>query len=210
MVTSPRILIVDDEPSICKSCCDILGARGWRVETALTGDECVRKTRDKSFDVVILDLKIPDVAGTELLRLVKKSHPETYIIIITGYSSVESAVETMKMGASDYIPKPFTPDEIRLAVERVLGRRCAVKEEKGGRVISAKDVKKVLEKAACDEGFVGALLEQGSDSLAGFTLSSEEKSAILSGDIKWIEERVGRLSEEQKVWLYSRLQQERW
>ncbi|MCX7703383.1 MAG: formate/nitrite family transporter [Planctomycetota bacterium] len=119
----PRILVVDDEESVCRSCSDILATRGWRVETALTGGECVRKTRDKPFDVVILDLKIPDISGIDLMKQIKALYPDTSIIVITGYSDVSSAIETMKMGVFDYIPKPFEPNVIRSAVERALSSR---------------------------------------------------------------------------------------
>ncbi len=128
MTVESKILVVDDEANVCRSCQDMLGERGKKVVTAFSGNECIKKTDDESFDVVILDLKIPGITGMELLKRIRGRHPETRVIVITGYSTVSSAVETMKLGAFDYIAKPFTPGELRGAVDRALGSRPAVSD----------------------------------------------------------------------------------
>ena len=140
MADESRILVVDDEPNVCRSCSDMLSRDDWTVEVALSGNECLTKTEGERFDVVILDLKIPDIAGTELLRRIRGRHPETPVIMITGYSTVSSAVETMKLGAFDYIPKPFTPRSLRTTVERALEGRAAA----GDYVITKEAVKEAL------------------------------------------------------------------
>lgn len=210
MKAMSEILIVDDEPSVCRSCTDILTREGWRVETALSGRECINRTRDKSFAVVILDLRMPDIGGTKLLQEIKQRHPETPVIIITGYSSVASAVETMKIGASDYLAKPFSPEQIRRAVEQATITCPAWMEKEQEGIINAEDVHRVLERASRDDKFATRLLEQDSEALVEFGLPSEANAALLSGDIQWLERHVGKLSETQKAWLNRRLQQESW
>ncbi len=123
---------------------------------------------------------------------------------------MSSAVETMKIGAFDYIPKPFTPDQIREAVERATEIHAADTTEKEGRIIHRDEVIKVLERASSDMKFIAQLTEDGSKALDDYKLSWEERAALLSGDIQWIEKHVGKLTDDQKIWLNCRLQQERW
>jgi DNA-binding NtrC family response regulator len=116
----PLILIIDDEPAICRNCVKILSKMDYDVRYALSGHEALKMVEDTVFDVVVTDLKMSNVGGMEVLRRLKASFPETMIIVITGYASVSSAVEVMKMGAFDYLPKPFTPVELRAVVRQAL------------------------------------------------------------------------------------------
>ncbi len=120
---SPHILVVDDEIKLCKSCMKILSKMGWHVEYALNGYEGLKAMQGTEFDVLITDLKMSSMGGMEVIRRVKESHPETIIIVITGYASVSSAVEVMKLGAFDYLSKPFTPEELRGVVQNGLAER---------------------------------------------------------------------------------------
>ena len=120
---SPRILVVDDELGICQSCVKILSRENHRVEYALNGYDALRMMQEEPFDVVITDLKMSSMGGMEVLRRVKESYPDSIVIVITGYASVASTVEVMKMGAHDYLPKPFTPEELRAVVRRALADR---------------------------------------------------------------------------------------
>jgi DNA-binding NtrC family response regulator len=115
-----NILIVDDEPKICESCAKILSKVGHNVRYALNGYDALKMLEQERFEVIITDLKMSSMGGMEVLRRVKESYPDTMVIVITGYASVSSAVEVMKMGASDYLPKPFTPDELRAVVRNAL------------------------------------------------------------------------------------------
>jgi DNA-binding NtrC family response regulator len=115
-----RILVVDDEQKICQRCVRILSKTGYHVEYALDGYEALRMVKEKPFDVIITDLKMSSMGGLEVLRRVKALYPEMVVIVITGYATVSSAVEVLKMGASDYLPKPFTPDELRGVVSHAL------------------------------------------------------------------------------------------
>jgi len=114
-----KILVVDDELPVCRSVGGALKDT-YTVETALSGEEAIRKGHDTEFDVVITDLMMPGLSGMELLKELRANKPDTRVIMITGYPSVKSAVESIKQGAFDYIPKPFTPDELRSLVARAL------------------------------------------------------------------------------------------
>jgi DNA-binding NtrC family response regulator len=120
---NPLILIIDDEPAICRNCVKILSKMDYDVRYALNGYDALKMVDDTVFDVVVTDLKMSNVGGMEVLRRLKTSYPETMVIVITGYASVSSAVEVMKMGAFDYLPKPFTPHELRAVVRQGLIQR---------------------------------------------------------------------------------------
>ncbi len=117
---SSRILVVDDELGICQSCVKILSKEGHQVEYALNGYDALKMMQQKPFEVIITDLKMSSMGGMEVLRRVKESYPDSVVIVITGYATVSSAVEVMKTGAYDYLPKPFTPEELRTIVRRAL------------------------------------------------------------------------------------------
>ncbi|MGD9309701.1 MAG: sigma-54 dependent transcriptional regulator [Desulfosarcina sp.] len=120
-----RILVVDDEPNICHSCIKILSKSGYQTEFALDGYEALNKLQQMPFDVVVTDLKMSALGGMQVLAQVKEAYPDTLVIVITGYSTVSSAVEVMKMGAFDYLPKPFTPHELRAVVGQALAARAS-------------------------------------------------------------------------------------
>jgi carbon-monoxide dehydrogenase iron sulfur subunit len=142
-----QILVVDDEPMICKSCKEILEEEGYRVDLAYSGQEGINKALAKAFDLVIVDLKMPDLSGMALLKRIKGENLKTPVIMITAFSTVETAIEAMKMGASDYIPKPFTPEELSDVVSTVITKKEAVEERfPVGHVIGRETVMKVLDK----------------------------------------------------------------
>jgi DNA-binding NtrC family response regulator len=117
---SRNILVIDDEVAVNNNIRKILAKKGYHVDQAVTKNEALEKIQAKSYKLVLLDLKIPEVRGLELLKAVRDRNPETKIIIITGYASIETAVESARMGAFDYLPKPFTPNEIRNVTENAL------------------------------------------------------------------------------------------
>jgi DNA-binding NtrC family response regulator len=125
---SARILIVDDEEIVIRSCLRILGDGDYEVEAVLDSSEALRKIEESHFDVLILDIMMPKIDGMEVLRRVKEAHPDIDVIMITGLSQIETAVQAMKLGAYDYLPKPFDPDELKLVVERALERRRLLQE----------------------------------------------------------------------------------
>jgi len=123
MRPNPRILIIDDEPLICRNCAKILSKSDYEVRYALNGYDALKMMDENQFQVVITDLKMSRLGGMEVLAQVKENYPDVQVIVITGYASVASAVEVMKMGACDYLPKPFTPHELRAVVSQALEQR---------------------------------------------------------------------------------------
>ncbi|MDM8518279.1 response regulator [Desulfobacterales bacterium HSG16] len=116
-----KILIVDDEPNICRSCIKILSKKSkYQVHYSLNGYDALKMMETEIFDVVVTDLKMSALGGMEVLRRIKEDYPDTRVIVITGYATVSSSVEVMKLGAFDYLPKPFTPHELRAVVEQAL------------------------------------------------------------------------------------------
>jgi len=113
-----EVLIIDDEVAVNNNIRKVLAKKGYQVDQAVTKDEALQKVEQRSYKLVLLDLKMPGVKGLELLRAIREKRPETMVIIITGYASIETAKETARLGAVAYLPKPFTPHEIREATEK--------------------------------------------------------------------------------------------
>lgn len=118
-----NILIIDDEESIRDSMSQVLRKEGYKVKATVEGKEGLRLFAGETFHIVFLDLKLPGIKGMDILSRIKEANPETPVIIITGYASIESAVEAMKRGAFDYMAKPFTPEEVRVVTRRALEGR---------------------------------------------------------------------------------------
>ena len=118
----PRILVVDDEKNIRLTVPQALATLEASIETAVNGEEALAKMEASPFDVVLLDLKMPGMDGMDVLRVVAHEHPRTRVVIITAHGTVASAVEAMKLGAVDYVQKPFSPAELRSVVTQVLAR----------------------------------------------------------------------------------------
>jgi len=116
------VLIVDDEKNIRLTLSQALEILEVEIETAANGEEALSKLKEREFGLILLDLKMPGMDGMEVLRQVSEIRPDIRIIIITAYGTVESAVEAMKLGAADFIQKPFASEEIRELVSRVMDR----------------------------------------------------------------------------------------
>ena len=112
-----RALVIDDEVAVNNNIRKILEKKGYRVDQAISRQEALKKINESSYPVIMLDLKMPGVKGLELLQSIRERRPEAMVVIITGYASIETAVETARMGAVGYLSKPFTPDEIRGAAD---------------------------------------------------------------------------------------------
>ena len=117
------VLVIDDEEAMRDSCRQVLVREGYLVETAADGESGLRKVREVRPDLVLVDLKMPRIEGMEMLEEIIALDPTTVAVVITGYATVESAVEAMKCGAYDFLPKPFTPEELRIVTKRGLERR---------------------------------------------------------------------------------------
>lgn len=125
----PNVLVVDDENIVCNSCKRILTQKGYNVDVALSGEEALNKVKGNGFDVVIADWKMEGMDGIEVAKRIKKENPKIAVIMITGYPSVETSIKAMRTGISDYVPKPFTPEELSEAMSRVLDRSKTVSKE---------------------------------------------------------------------------------
>jgi DNA-binding NtrC family response regulator len=132
-----RILIIDDEEIIRESCGRVLEPAGYEVKTAKSGNEGLHILDADTVDLVLTDLKMPDVDGIEILIKIKENWPDTEVIIMTGYGTVSTAVKAMKMGVFDYIEKPFSPDDLLSLVARAFSRQKLSPEEVTRREIIA-------------------------------------------------------------------------
>ncbi len=119
-----RILVVDDEKIIRDGCEKVLSKEGWEVRTASSGVAGLEILQERPYDLLLLDLKMPGLSGMEVLQRVKELYPELLVVVITGYATVESAVEAMKAGAYDFISKPFLPDQLRIVARRALEKKA--------------------------------------------------------------------------------------
>lgn len=124
------ILVIDDELFMRRLCDDMLALRGFKVLTAENAKEGLAKLEKGGVDVVLLDIMMPDLTGIEFLPVIKKTDPDVFVIIITAYASLETAIEALKKGAYDYIRKPFRPHELYHSVDKAIGRRRIELENK--------------------------------------------------------------------------------
>lgn len=113
-----RILVIDDEPVICDACHLVLTEKGYTVEICMTGTAGLMAIEQGAFDVLLLDIKLPDLDGLEILKTLTKQRPGLCVIVMTGYDRIPIAVEALKRGAADYLGKPFTDDELIIAIEK--------------------------------------------------------------------------------------------
>ncbi|MCK5542497.1 MAG: response regulator [Desulfobacterales bacterium] len=116
----PRVLVVDDEVRIQNACQRLLAEEGCDVEVAENGAKGLEMIKKQHFDIILLDLMMPGMSGLEVLKDVKSHHPDTVVIIITGYATLEHSIETMKKGAFDFLSKPFSPQELRLVIGKAI------------------------------------------------------------------------------------------
>jgi two-component system NtrC family response regulator len=123
-----KILIVDDEYVVGQGCHMVLSEKGHTVDICLTGKEALETILDRAYDLLLLDMKLPDIDGMEILKTIREKKPSVYVVVMTGYSTVKNAVEAMKRGAFDYLAKPFSDDELILAVEKAIENKRLVEE----------------------------------------------------------------------------------
>ncbi|MGD9259107.1 MAG: response regulator [Desulfobacterales bacterium] len=215
---SPTILVMEDDLSVAKGLEMVLTEDGYAVDLADTGELALKAFREKRFDLLVADLRLPDIDGMEIVRQVKENKPETEVIVITGYGTPSLAVDAMKIGVHDFIPKPFTEDQIKAAVDEALKEslqktpKAALKkaETQEEKLIQKREVIQALNRTSDDADFWRDLMENGSMALDDYHLSNEAKAAIASGDLKWINKNVGELTQKQLMFIYKRLEREAW
>ena len=122
-MTDKKLLIIDDEENIRKMLKKSLEAENYQIELALNGEEGLEKVKGGNFDLILLDLNLPGMDGIEVLEQLRAEDNLTPVLIITGYGSVDSAVKVMKLGAIDYLQKPFNPEEIKEQIQQIIDRK---------------------------------------------------------------------------------------
>jgi signal transduction histidine kinase len=185
-----RILIIDDEEIVLDSCLAVLESAGHEIVTAPEGTEGLKVAREFGPDLVLVDLMMPGISGFEVLEGLRGIDPTIVPIVITGYSTVESAVEAMKRGAFDFLPKPFTPDELRLIVQRGLERRRLVVE-----TITLRREKEMLQ-----QNFAAIISHELRSPLSAvqqnlFVLTAELESQLTDAQRERLERLKGRLAD---------------
>src|SRR6218665_1988570 len=124
------LLVVDDDRHICEAMADYLRGLGHRTETAMSCRDAIDRIKEYNFDAVICDVNLPDADGFQVLEWVVANKPETAVILLTGYGTIESAVELIRIGAFDYLTKPVIDDELNLAIQRAMGQKKIVEENR--------------------------------------------------------------------------------
>ncbi|MBW2240325.1 MAG: response regulator [Deltaproteobacteria bacterium] len=124
----PKILVIDDEKVIREGCHEVLTQEGYKAILAENGELGLKMIEEAHFDVILLDLMMPGLSGFDVLSHVKALHPDTSIVVITGYATIENSIEAMKNGAFDFIPKPFSPDQLRVVVSKAIEHTGALKD----------------------------------------------------------------------------------
>ena len=189
----PRVLVVDDEKFIRDIIADFLGMEGYIVRTAEDGTSAVTELERARYDMVISDLKMPKMGGLDLLKEVARVHPETLTVIMTGFGTVETAIDAMKRGAYDYILKPFKVEEIVHIVQRGLEKRRLSAEnlrlrealslykvsEAIAASLSLDEVVSTLSESALSEVRSDLVMTWLADGEGNFTLRSLNFSALL-------------------------------
>jgi DNA-binding NtrC family response regulator len=125
-----RILIVDDEEIVLRSCVRILENDDYQVDSVLDPWEALRRIDENGYDVLVLDIMMPKIDGLQVLQHVKERHPDVDVVMMTGLSQIQTAVKAMKLGAFDYLSKPFDPDELKMVVDRALERQHLLRENR--------------------------------------------------------------------------------
>ena len=206
---SKKLLVIDDEQIVLDSIQRILSKEPYILKVTTKSREGLELALAENFDLVLTDIKMPEIGGMRILRDIKRAKPETPVVILTGYATVQSAVGAMKLGASDYLEKPFLPEALLKTIKTAISK-TASQEKEPQEMIHHDEVLRVLDKADKDNDFVANLFYYGSAALDEYNLTSAEKLAILTGDIKWLENNIGELKPNHKRWLEQRLSAEIW
>jgi two-component system NtrC family response regulator len=119
------ILVIDDESVICDACRLVLSEKGHKVDHCLTGKAGLRAIESGRYDLILLDMKLPDIDGMEILETVRNKVPGSCVVVMTGYSTMSNALQAMRLGAADYLAKPFTDNELVEAVEESFVNSCS-------------------------------------------------------------------------------------
>ena len=125
-MSEAKVLVVDDEEVIRDVCSQILEAEGYSVTTATSGKEALSAVSENSLDIIVTDIMMPDMSGLELLEVIKSTNLDVCTVVITGLGTFDMATQSDRLGAREFVVKPFTPDELSEAVRKALAKRTSV------------------------------------------------------------------------------------
>jgi len=193
------VLIIDDEETIQDGCRQALEKAGYTVMTTGDGSEGIRVAREKRPDLVFVDLNLPGISGLEVIDILVEDIPHIVLVVITGYASILSAVESMKRGAYDYLPKPFTPDQLRAVTKRGLDHHKLTMEAEGLRAAQEKMTRDFITFVSHETRAPLVAVQQSIESLkmvAGNCLNDEADKII-----ERCEKRIRNLEDLVEHWL---------
>jgi NADH:ubiquinone oxidoreductase subunit E len=178
MSDNGTILVVDDEPIVIKSCKRILKAEGYNVNSATSGQDAINILQEKDYDLVITDLKMPEVDGIDLIKWLRSSKPQTGIVVITGYPSQETIKDALNLGIIDYLPKPFTPPTLIDVTSKAMAwvKTRALPEKPAEEDVESKteDLQKIITKNRSRPGSLIPVLQQAQE-LIGYLPPSVQR-----------------------------------
>ncbi len=173
---SYKLLIVDDDTDLLSILGEIFSEEGYVVNTCSDGMEAIAKCREISYDLIIADIMLPGATGIEILREVRKIRPETMVILITGYASLETAINAIREGAYDYITKPFKLEQIKLAARNAFEKIALINENKQ----LLKKLEKAYEELHLVKQIIGA---NGSPDERSNISSENSEKTLISNDL---------------------------
>jgi two-component system, sensor histidine kinase and response regulator len=185
-----RAVVIDDDEVMLLSCREVLGRAGYQVETFDNGKDGIARIRESAPPLLVVDLKMPGIDGFEVIRQVRELAPSVVIVVMTGYATIATAVDAMKAGAYDFIPKPFTPSELRLIIDRAFERWRLARESERLRI----------EKAAAERRFITFVSHQLKSPLAAVrqyldVLLYTQQDGLSEKAAEWIRRSHSRIGE---------------
>jgi len=217
VIDDTRILIMEDDETIAKGLAMILSDENYSVKVANDGQSALDAFKEEDFNLLIADIRLPDMNGMDVIKQVQQHTPDTKFIVITGFVSTSVAVDAMNTGVIDFLPKPFSEGQIIKSVNTIL--RSNLKNEDSTNVniisetaslIQKKEVLHVLDRANEDQLFCRDLMKKGTEILAEYALSDEAKEAIATGDLDWINSNVGELTQKQLRYVFDCSKKKDW
>lgn len=211
-----RILVMEDDVNIAKGLAVVLKDEEYDVQVANDGQTALDAFKEQDFDLLIADIRLPDMNGLDVIKQVRRHTPDTKIIVITGFVSTSVAVDAMQSGVTDFLPKPFSENQIIKSVRTTLkmdggeGDAHVHSISETDKLIQKKEVLQVLDRTNEDQLFCHDLKKEGAEALADYVLSDDAKEAIVNGDLDWINSNVGELTQKQLKYVYECSQQKDW
>lgn len=196
-MTQRKVLAIDDEQIVLDSVGRILSEENCTVDTTLNGREGIQWATQRIYDLVLTDIRMPDLSGKIVLREIKRLKPSLPVVIVSGYATVSSAIQCMRLGAAHVLEKPFTPEELSQVVQSVLKRTAQAPVEEQG-LIHDEEILKILNRAARNPDFARDLHTREADALDDYNLTAAERLALVTGDVEWIEQYMGALEPKHK------------